>query len=197
MPSRPPGNSKGKGSAHASVDREDLQLAEHQIPILASGVPVLHDPLGCQIKHSPQRIVIGKTGFILGDLPELAVQALDNIGRGRVYDFLDLWRIFKERAQNFPVVLPALDTGRALPAPGIGEPAQVFHRLVQGNGGVDFLQVSDNLLDVFIADIPGGATELMDDTPLQTALGIDCLDSLYHAAQTVGAEQIYPKHPDF
>ena len=30
----------------------------------------------------------------------------------------------------------------------------------------------------------------MDDAPLQTALGIHRLDSLHHAAQTVGAEQI-------
>ena len=35
-------------------------------------------------------------------LPELAVEALDDVGR--VYDFTDLRRIFIERAQNFPAM---------------------------------------------------------------------------------------------
>ena len=63
----------GRGSAHAAVGEEDLQLAEYQIPILTSSVPVLHDPLRYQVEHPPQRIVVGKTGFVLGDLPELPV----------------------------------------------------------------------------------------------------------------------------
>ena len=84
MPSRPPGNSKGRGSAHAAVGEEDLQLAEYQIPILTSGVPVLYDPLGRQIEHPPQRIVVGKAGFVFRDLPELPVQALDDVGRVRI-----------------------------------------------------------------------------------------------------------------
>ena len=87
MPPHPPGNSKGRGLAHAAVGEEDLQLAEHQIPILISGVPVLHDPLGCQVKHSFQRIVVGKAWFVPGDLPELPVQPLNDVGR--VYDWLN------------------------------------------------------------------------------------------------------------
>ena len=39
-----------------------------------------------QIEHLAQGIVVGKAGLILSDLPELAVQALDDIGR--VYDFV-------------------------------------------------------------------------------------------------------------
>lgn len=74
-----------RGSAHAAVGKEDLYLSEHQVPILTSGVPVLHDPLRRQVEHSPQRIVVAKTGCILGDLTELPVQALDDVGR--VYDF--------------------------------------------------------------------------------------------------------------
>ena len=41
-----------------------------------------------QIKHLTQGIVVGEAGFVLGNLPELAVQALDDIGR--VYDFPNL-----------------------------------------------------------------------------------------------------------
>ena len=117
----PPGNSKGRGSARAAVGKEELQLAEHQVPVLAPGMPVLYDPLGCQVKHSPQRIVVGKAGFVLGDLPELPVQALNDVGR--VYDFPDFRRVFKERAQDFPVVLPAFDAGGILLAPGVREAA--------------------------------------------------------------------------
>ena len=185
----PPGKAKGRGSARASVGEEELQLTEHQVPILTPDMPVLDNSLGCQIEHSPQRIVVGKAGFVLGDLPELPVQALDDVGR--VYDFPNLRRIFKEGAQNLPVVLPALDAGGILLAPGIGEPTQVFLRLVQSNGGIDLFQVGNNLLDVFIADIPGRAADLVDDAPLQTALGIDRPDGLHHAAQTVSAKQIH------
>ena len=41
------------GSARFAVGEHDLQLAENHVPILAAGVPVLHDPLGCQIQHPP------------------------------------------------------------------------------------------------------------------------------------------------
>ena len=45
-------------------------------------------------------------------------------------------------------------------------------------------------LDVLVADILGGAADLVDDTPLQSALGIHRLDCLHYAAKTVGAEQV-------
>lgn len=139
-------------SAHAAVSKENLQLAEYEISILTSGTPALHDPLRRQIEHSSQRIAVGKTEFVLGDLPELTVQALDDISR--VYDFPDLKRVFKERTQNFPVILTALDTGGRLFAPGIEEPEQVLFRLVQGNGSVDLLQIADDLLMIFPYVLP-------------------------------------------
>jgi hypothetical protein len=40
---------------------------------------MIDDPLGCQIQHPPQRIVVGKRRLVFGDLSELPVQALDNI----------------------------------------------------------------------------------------------------------------------
>ena len=103
-----PWNTKRRESAWGAVGEHDLQLAEHHVPILAPGVPMPDDPLGCQIQHPTQGIVIGERRLVLRDLPELTIQALDDIRR--VYDFPDLGRIFKERAQNFPVFFPALDT---------------------------------------------------------------------------------------
>ena len=71
------------------------QLAEHHVPVLEPGVPVLHDALGCQVEHPAQRIIIGKGWFVLCYLPELAVLALDDVCR--VYDFLNFHGAFKER----------------------------------------------------------------------------------------------------
>ena len=83
-------------SAHLAVAEHDLQLAEHHVPVLAPGVPMLDDTLGCQIQHPPQRIIVGERRLVLRDLPELAVQTLDDVRR--VYDFPDLGRVFKEGA---------------------------------------------------------------------------------------------------
>ena len=55
---------------------------------------------------------------------------------------------------------------------------------------LDFLQIGNDFFDILVADILGGAANLVDDTTLQTALGIYRLDSLHHTTQTVGTEQI-------
>ena len=116
-----PGKTDSRESASFSVSKHDFQLIEYHVPILAPSMPVPDDPLGCQIEHSPQRIVIGKRGLVLCDLTKLPVQALDNVRR--VYDLPNLWRIFKEGAQDFPVIFPALYAGRILFAPGISKDA--------------------------------------------------------------------------
>ena len=77
-----------------------------------------------QIEHPAQGIIVGKAGLVFRDLTELAVESLDNVGR--VYDSPDLRRIFTERAQNFPIFLPALHTGRVLSAPFFSKLEQVF-----------------------------------------------------------------------
>ena len=81
MPARPAGNTKQRGSDSHPVGEHDLQLAEHHVPVLAPGVPVLHDALGRQVEHPAQRIIVGKGRLVLCDLPELAVQAFDNVRR--------------------------------------------------------------------------------------------------------------------
>ena len=106
MPSQPSGNPISGGSACLAVREHDLQFAEHHVPILAPGVPMLDNPLGCQIQHPTQGIVIGEQGLVLCDLPELPVQTFDNVRR--VYDFPNLRRIFKEGMQIIDI---AFDSG--------------------------------------------------------------------------------------
>ena len=131
---------------------------------MASGTPMLYDSLRGQIEHPAQGIIVGKAGLVFGDLTELAVETLNDIGR--VYDFPNLWRVFIERTQNFPVFLPALYARGVLAAPFFSELEQVFLRFLQGDSGVNFLQVSRHLLDILPADIPGGGTNLVDDAAL-------------------------------
>jgi len=155
-------------------------LAEHQVPVWIPGAPTFRNALGGQIKHLAQRVIIGEAGLIFRDLPELTVQALDNVRR--VYDLPNLQRIFKKGAQNFPVFLPAFDTGGILTPPASPKGQEVFLCLVQRHSGANFLQVSHHLLDVLLADVPGGGTNLVDDAALQTALGEHRLDGLRHPA---------------
>ena len=96
MPVWPPWHTNARESANGSVGEHDLQLAEHQIPVLVSGVPVLHDALGGQIQHPAQGVVVREGWLVLRDLPELAVQALDDVRR--VYDFPNLNGVFEECA---------------------------------------------------------------------------------------------------
>ena len=79
------------------------ELAEAQVPVLIPGPPALRDALCGQIEHPAQGIIAGEAGLIFRDLAKLAVQALDHVGR--VYGLPNLWRIFIENAQNFPVYL--------------------------------------------------------------------------------------------
>ena len=96
MPSRSIGNPNTRESAHFAICEHDLQLTEDHVPILAPGVPVFDNPLGRQVQHPPQRIVVGKRGLILRNLPELPVQSLNDVRR--VYDFPNLNGVFEECA---------------------------------------------------------------------------------------------------
>lgn len=102
-------------------------------------------------------------------MPELAVQALNNI-RG-VYDPPNFQRIFKERVQNFPVFLPALDAGGILSPPALTEGQKIFLRLVQCHGGVDLIHIRNYLLDILVADIAGGGSNLVYDAALKRLFG--------------------------
>ena len=141
-----------------------------------------------RMRHLHIERVISKRWLILRNLPELTVQDLNDVRR--VYDFTNLQRIFKKRAQNFPVFLPAFNAGRILSAPALTESYQIFLRFVQRHRLVDFLQVGHYLLDILIADIAGRRPNLMHDAALQTAVGKDRLNRLHHSAQPICAEQI-------
>ena len=96
MPVWPLWHTRTRESAYSPVGEHDLQLTEHQIPVLTSGVPVLHDALGGQIQHPAQGVIVREGRLVFRNLPELAVQALDDVRR--VYDFPNLHGVFEERA---------------------------------------------------------------------------------------------------
>ena len=96
-----PGNTKVKpGSGGLAVLEPELELSQNHVPISTSGGPVLDNFLAGQVEHFAQGIIVGKAGLIFSDLAELAVQALDDIGR--VYDFPNLGGICKKRCSKYP-----------------------------------------------------------------------------------------------
>ena len=65
----------------------------HSHSMVAGGLLVA---LGGQIQHPAQGVVVREGRLVLRNLPELAVQALDDVRR--VYDFPNLHGVFEERA---------------------------------------------------------------------------------------------------
>ena len=57
-------------------------------------MPVLYDTLGGQIQHPAFVVVVRVGGLVLRDLPELAVQALDDVRS--VYDFQNLHGVLEK-----------------------------------------------------------------------------------------------------
>ena len=84
-----PGNTMVKpGSGGLAVLEHELELGQNHVPISTSGGPVFDNFPAGQIEHFAQGIIVGKAGLVFCDLPELAVEPLNDIGR--VYDFSDL-----------------------------------------------------------------------------------------------------------
>lgn len=71
-----------------AVLKHELELNQNHISISTSSGPV-HDnfPAG-QVEHLSQGVIVGESGLVLGNLAELEIQALNDIGR--VYDFPNL-----------------------------------------------------------------------------------------------------------
>ena len=82
------------------------ELGQNHVPISTPGSPVCDNFPAGQIEHLVQRIVVGKAGLTLSDLPGLTVQALNDIGR--VYDFPNFGRICEKGTQNIPILFPVL-----------------------------------------------------------------------------------------
>ena len=102
-----PGNTKAKpGSGRFAVLEPELELSQNHVPISTSGGPVLDNFPAGQVEHLAQGIIAGEAGLVFSDLAELAVQALDDIGR--VYDFPNLGGICEKGAQNIPILFPVL-----------------------------------------------------------------------------------------
>lgn len=75
-------------------------------------------------------------------------------------------------------------------APRFSQDTRSFFSLLQRHSGVNLLQVCCDLLDVLIADILGGTSDLVDDAALKPALWINRLNGLHHAAESICTEQI-------
>ena len=176
-------------SGGLAVLEHDLELSQNHVPISTSGGPVFDDFPAGQIEHLSQGIIVGEAGLVLGNLAELAVQALNDIGR--VYDFPNLRGICEKGAQNIPIILPAFHTGGILISPLFFECHQGFQGFILSDGGVDFFQIRHQRLDVLIAYKTGGGADLMDNAPLHLAVGIHRRDGLHEALQAIHTEQIY------
>ena len=59
-------------------------MADDLIPISTTGGPMFDNLFGRQIQHPFEAVIVSKRGLVLGDFPELPVEALDDI-RG-IYD---------------------------------------------------------------------------------------------------------------
>ena len=93
------GNTKVKpGSGRFAVLEHEPELSQNHVPISTTDGPVFDNFPAGQVEHFAQGIIAGEAGLILGDLAELAVQALDDIGR--VYDFPNLGGICEKGAQR-------------------------------------------------------------------------------------------------
>lgn len=68
-------------SLRHAIRKEYSQLSVDHAPVLPSASPFLRDIHHGQIEHFQQAVIRGKHGFCLGHFPELAVEALDGVGR--------------------------------------------------------------------------------------------------------------------
>ena len=90
-----------------TVLEHELELGQNHVLISTSGGSVFDNFSAGQVEHLAQGIIVGKAGLVLGDLAELSVETLNDIGR--VYDFPDLGGICEKGTQNIPIILPAFD----------------------------------------------------------------------------------------
>ena len=95
-------------SGGLAILEHELELSQNHVPISTSGGPVFDNFPAGQVEHLSQGIIAGKAGLVFRNLAELAVEALNDIGR--VYDFPNLRRICEKGAQNIPIILPAFHT---------------------------------------------------------------------------------------
>ena len=81
-------------------------------------------------------------------------------------------------------------TGRILFAPFLCKSGKIAFSFLEGHCCIDFLKISNNLLDVLVADVLGGAANLMHNAALQPALREHRFNGLEHPAETIGVKQI-------
>ena len=90
------------------VGEEDFKLRMDQAPILATTSPLFRDVHRRQVQHFQEAVVGREDGLGLGDLAELAVKALNGVGR--VDDPADLSGVLEIGAQPRPILPPRAST---------------------------------------------------------------------------------------
>ena len=69
------------GLSGLAVLEHKLELCQNHVPISTPGGPVPDNFPAGQVEHLAQGIIVGKAGLVFGDLTELAVEPLNDIGR--------------------------------------------------------------------------------------------------------------------
>ena len=92
---------RGILSHSLSVLKKYPQLIRHHIPVPTNHCPVIYNILRRKIQHFPQRVIVGERRLVFRNLPELTVQAFNDVRR--IYDLPNLCWICKnvERISQF------------------------------------------------------------------------------------------------
>jgi len=88
-----------------------------------------------KIQDLSQCIIISEGRFILGDLPKLSIQTLDDVGR--IYYLADFGRICKKRRKNIPILLPASNAAGIRFCPFFFELSQWFYNKCWGHRQIE------------------------------------------------------------
>ena len=109
-------------SLRHAIRKEYSQLSVDHAPVLPSASPFLRDIHHGQIEHFQQAVIRGKHGFCLGHFPELAVEALDGVGR--IDQAANLLGVLEIGAEIRPVIPPGLRDFGVFLVPARGESIQ-------------------------------------------------------------------------
>lgn len=171
----------------------DGHLGVNQAPVLPAS-----DPLFCNIHHGQiqdfqQAVIGGGHGIGLGDLAQMAVEALNGVGG--VDEPAHLLRELEIRAQVGPVGPSGPGDFGVFLVPAFPKGSQSG---LPVRSGVDRLQIGHEGLQILVGHIFAGITKLVDDAALDFRLRKGGMDSCVKSRQIVctGNENI-PYTPGF
>ena len=171
------------------IPEEDLQLSVDQIPVLTASSPLFRNVHCGKIEHFQKTIVRREDRLGFGHFSKLPVEVFNGVGGIDGPPYLE--RIGEEGGEDIPVILPALNTGWILLAPGLFEFHQMGKRLVLGRRAIYTFQIGHKRLDVFPAYEPAAGPDLVDDAALNLRFGESRSDSFAEACQTIHTKQVH------